>query len=201
VAPRPAGVELLRAAGDRRAHGLERYVWATVEAQPVMEQRLLHVPRRGAQPARDATLALRFCRLTLCPPRHRKKAEGLPEVSLWAVHVREIAPPAAVMPLEWLLLTTGAVQTAVDASERVAWYACRWGIEVWHRILTRLRAVGDREMAGTLLCHPSLSHAAGRATHAGRGRALDRAARRLCGPTSPRPPGDRNVVAGFATSQ
>src|SRR5438093_9864111 len=88
--PRPAGVELLiRASWDRCVSAPQRYVWATVEAQPVVEQLRLQVPRRGAQPAREATLALRFCRLTLCPPRHRK-AEGLPEAVLWAVQVREV---------------------------------------------------------------------------------------------------------------
>lgn len=148
AAPRPAGVELLiRAAWDRRVQGPERYVWATVEAHPVMESLLLQVPRRGAHPAREATLELRFCRLTLCPPRHRKKAEGLPEITLWAVHVREIEPPAAVQPIEWLLLTTVAVHTAEDARERVAWYACRWGIEVWHRILKSGCQIEARQLA------------------------------------------------------
>jgi Transposase DNA-binding/Transposase Tn5 dimerisation domain len=132
---RPAGVELvIRAAWDRCVSAPERYVWATVAAQPVLEQLRLPVPRRGVQPAREATLALRFCPLTLSPPRHRK-AESLPEVELWAVQVREVEPPAEVQPIEWLLLTTVAVHTVADASERVAWYACRWGIEVWHKIL------------------------------------------------------------------
>jgi hypothetical protein len=40
-----------------------------------------------------------------------------------------------VEPIAWLLFTTGAVETVDDAIERVQWYACRWGIEVWHRIL------------------------------------------------------------------
>src|SRR5215831_5525415 len=63
--PRPAGVELLiRAAWDRCVSTPQRYVWATVDAQPVVEQLRLQVPRRGEQPARAATLALRFCRLT-----------------------------------------------------------------------------------------------------------------------------------------
>src|SRR5216683_7645649 len=147
TAARPAGVELLiRAAWDRCVRGPERYVWATVEAQPVVEQLLLQVPRRGAQPARDATLALRFCRLTLCPPRHRK-AEGLPEVVLWAVQVREVEPPAAVQPIEWLLLTTVAVDSVDDAIERVEWYACRWGIEVWHRILKSGCRIEARQLA------------------------------------------------------
>ena len=37
--------------------------------------------------------------------------------------------------MEWLLLTTCAVHTTTDALERVDWYACRWGIEIWHKIL------------------------------------------------------------------
>jgi hypothetical protein len=147
AAARPTGVELLvRAAWDRCVRAPERYVWATVEAHPVVEQLLLQVPRRGAQPAREAALALRFCRLTLCPPRHRK-AEGLPEVVLWAVQVREVEPPAEGQPIEWLLLTTVAVDRVEDAIERVQWYACRWGVEVWHRILKSGCRIEARQLA------------------------------------------------------
>jgi hypothetical protein len=147
AAERPAGVELLvRAAWDRGVEVPERYVWATVAAQPVVEHLTLQVPRRGTQPGREATLALRFCPLTLCPPRHRKSA-GLPSVALWAVQVREIDPPMDVKPIEWLLLTTVEVRTAADAIERVTWYVCRWGIEVWHRILKSGCRIEARQLA------------------------------------------------------
>jgi Transposase DNA-binding/Transposase Tn5 dimerisation domain len=147
AAERPAGVELLvRAAWDRCVEVPERYVWATVAAQPVVEHLTLQVPRRGTQPGREATLALRFCPLTLCPPRHRKSA-GLPSVALWAVQVREIDPPMDVKPIEWLLLTTVEVRTAADAIERVTWYVCRWGIEVWHRILKSGCRIEARQLA------------------------------------------------------
>jgi hypothetical protein len=147
AAERPEGVELLvRAAWDRCVEVPERYVWATVEAQPVVEHLSLQVPRRGTQPGREATLALRFCPLTLCPPRHRK-AEGLPSVALWAVQVREIDPPMDIKPIEWLLLTTVEVRTAADAIERVTWYVCRWGIEVWHRILKSGCRIEARQLA------------------------------------------------------
>jgi Transposase DNA-binding/Transposase Tn5 dimerisation domain len=147
AAERPEGVALLvRASWDRCVEGPERYVWATVEAQPVVEHLLLQVPRRGTQPSRAATLALRFCPLTLCPPRHRK-AEGLPSVALWAVQVCEIEPPTDVTPIEWLLLTTVEVRTAADAIERVTWYACRWGIEVWHRIVKSGCRIEARQLA------------------------------------------------------
>jgi hypothetical protein len=135
AAPRPVGVDLLiRASWNRCVNAPQRYVWATVVAQPVAAQLLLHVPRRGPQPAREATLALRFCPVTLRPPQHRT-AEGLPVVTLWAVQVCEVTPPAEAEPIEWLLLTTVAVETVDAAIERVQWYSCRWGIEVWHRIL------------------------------------------------------------------
>ena len=109
-------------------------MWDTVAAPPVAAQLLLHVPRRGPQPAREATLALRYCPLTWRPPQPRK-AEGLPAVVLWAVQGCEVEPPAEAEPIEWLLFTTGAVETVDDAIERVQWYSGRWGIAVWHRIL------------------------------------------------------------------
>ena len=146
AAERPEGVELLiRASWNRRVEAPERYVWATVEAQAVLEQLVLQVPRRGAQPAREATLALRFCPLMLCPPRHRKR-EGLRPVELWAVQVVEVDPPADVTPIEWMLLTTVAVDTVPDAIERVEWYSCRWGIEVWHRILKSGCRIEQRQL-------------------------------------------------------
>src|SRR6266850_950913 len=124
AAPRPAGVELLiRASWNRCVNAPQRYVWDTVAAQPVAAQLCLHVPRRGPQPAREATLALRYCPVTLRPPQHRK-AEGLPVVTLWAVQVCEVTPPAEAEPIEWLLLTTVAVETVDDAIERVQWYSC-----------------------------------------------------------------------------
>jgi len=53
---RPAGVDLLvRAAWDRCVEGPEHHIWATVEAQPVLEHLRLQVPSRGAQPGRQAT--------------------------------------------------------------------------------------------------------------------------------------------------
>jgi hypothetical protein len=147
AAARPAGVDLLmRAAWDRCVGGPEHSVWATVEAQPVIEHLLLKVPRRGPQAARDATLALRFWPLTRCPPRHRQR-EGLPTVALSAVQVQEVAPPTDVPPIEWLLLTTVAVETGDDAIERVQWYSCRWGIAVWHRVLKSGCRMEERQLA------------------------------------------------------
>jgi hypothetical protein len=135
VMEREAGVDLLvRAAWDRRVAHEERYLWATVLAQPVAEIFTVSVPRHQDQPARTAVLTLRYGMVELCPPQHRRR-EGLPPVTVWAVHVVEDYPPVGVEPLEWLLLTTRAVASDIDAQEQVEWYTCRFGIEVWHKVL------------------------------------------------------------------
>jgi hypothetical protein len=136
---------LIRAAWDRCVTQPEHYLWATVAACPVKATTTVQVPRRSAQPARTATLAIRWCPLTLCPPRHRKRERLLP-VSLWAVQALEEAPPAGTAPIEWLLLTPWAVHTPAEALERVNWYACRWGIEVWHRMLTSGGRIAARQL-------------------------------------------------------
>jgi hypothetical protein len=135
VAERAAGVDLLvRAAWDRRVVHEEQYLWATVQAQPVAEVYTVQVPRHGTQPARLAVVALRYGAVELCPPCHRRR-EGLAPVPVWAVQVVEEYPPAGVEPLEWLLLTTRAVTADGEAQQCVEWYACRFGIEVWHKVL------------------------------------------------------------------
>lgn len=135
VQERPAGVDLWgRASWNRRVDQAERSRWAKVAAQPVVATRTVRVPRRGAQPARQATVSVRGCRVVVGPPTHRQ-AEKLPTLAVWAVQALEAHPPAGVAPLAWLRLTTCAVHTAQDASERLAWYACRWGMEVWHTVL------------------------------------------------------------------
>jgi Transposase DNA-binding len=147
VAARPESVALrMRASGDRCVTAPERYVWATVAAPPVVAALLWPVPRRGPQPGRAATLALRDCPVTRCPPRQRQR-EGVSEGALWAVQVGDIAPPTAVEPIAWRLLTTVAVQTVADAIARVEWYACRWGSEVWQRMLQSGCRIAARQWA------------------------------------------------------
>jgi transposase-like protein/transposase Tn5 family protein len=132
---RPPGVDLLvRAAWDRRVTDPQKHLWAAVGAAPVAGSAEVTIPRHPGQPARTATLTVRFRAVRLRPPRSRTK-EKLPTAPVWAVWVQEAAPPEGSAPIEWLLLTTCPVLTPEQALHCVAWYACRWGIEVWHKIL------------------------------------------------------------------
>jgi hypothetical protein len=104
----------------------------------------LSVPRRGKQPARVATLSLRHAAVTLMPPANKA---DLPPIPIAVVLAREEAPPEGIkQPLEWMLLTTVPVGGLADAVERVQWYAGRWGIEVFHRVLKSGCQIEDRQL-------------------------------------------------------
>ena len=157
TAPRPLGVDLLvRAGQNRRVAQPEKRLWAAVEQAPVVATREVQVPRRERQAARRATVTVQWQAVTLRPPK-RRAAEQLPEVAVWAVLAVEPAPPAGVEAVEWLLLTTVAVATTADAHERLAWYECRWGIEVWHKVLKSGCQIEARQLESAARLHRCLA--------------------------------------------
>ena len=85
-------------------------------------------PAKAGRAKRDAELTLRYQPVKLpCP--------GAEPVELFIVHAREEQPPPAVKPLEWFLLTTLPVTGADDATRILGWYALRWRIEEYFRVL------------------------------------------------------------------
>lgn len=83
--------------------------------------------------ARDAVLEIRACQVELRPPF--RKGEKLSAISLWVVIAKEINPPPAEDPIEWILLTNLKIQTWENAQEVLRLYCLRWQIEVFHKIL------------------------------------------------------------------
>ncbi len=129
------GIDVLtRASWDRNVEGPDRHLFAALAAAPVIARKKLRLPVRKGQPARTAKLRVHACPLTLQSPLNGS-ARGLAPIPLWGVWAREINPPAGVDPLDWKLLTSVPVTTNEQALERLDWYAARWGIEVWHRVL------------------------------------------------------------------
>ena len=125
---------LIRAAQDRSVCEPEvGRLGATLEAQPSAGHLDVHVPKREQQPARDATVSVRYLSLSLQAPKHLRATMG--PVALYGILVQEVDPPSTVEPLCWLLLTTVPVTCFDDAVERIAWYCRRWQIEIFHKIL------------------------------------------------------------------
>lgn len=146
IAQRSPGVDLLvRAAENRRVESEERYLWAAVEASPMVASAEVKVPPGNGQAGRTAQLAIRWREVTLRPPCKRAK-DNLPQVTVWAVLAVETTPPPNLPAVEWLLLTTLPVLSTPDALQCLAWYACRWGIEVWHKVLKSGCRIESRQL-------------------------------------------------------
>jgi hypothetical protein len=136
---------LIRAERDRLLEQSQEHLFEHLDRQPVAGTLELRVPRRGARAARVARLSVRFAAVTLRAPQ-RKAA--LPPVRLWAVSAWEEQPPPGVEPLRWDLLTTCPVEDFESAVEKLRWYAGRWGIEVFHRVLKSGCQIETRQLGG-----------------------------------------------------
>lgn len=116
---------------------------ARLSSQPVAATLRVQVPRQEEQAARTAVLEVRYCALTLqAPVGHRH----LPALRVYAVQAREIQPPAGMEPICWQLLSTRPVTTAQEAIRTVRWYAKRWQIEVYHKVLKSGCQVEQRQL-------------------------------------------------------
>ena len=135
---------LVRAAWNRAVEHDEKYLWDWIGTCPVAGPGVAQVPRQAGQPARQARLLLRHGQVSLKPPCHRK-AEKLPAIPVYAVLGREGHPPAGQTALEWLLLTTVPVNGFTQAVERLEWYACRWVIEIYHKVLNSGCKIEERQ--------------------------------------------------------
>lgn len=143
---RPAGVDLLvRAAQDRKVEQEETYLWAALASTPVAATLTIYLGKRGQQPPRQASLTVRWKQVTLRPPTSRTK-EKLPSITVWAVWACEASPPAGVEAVEWLLLTSVPLTSTDDALACLEWYAARWGIEVWHKVLKSGCRIEDKQL-------------------------------------------------------
>jgi hypothetical protein len=128
----PAPQLLVRAEQNRVLTAEQGKLWEHLARQPIAGYQHLQVPRRNKRPARVARMAISYARVELKAPQPKAK---LKPVTLWAVWAREIEAPPGIEPLEWMLLTTCVVESFEQATEKITWYAARWGIEVYHRTL------------------------------------------------------------------
>jgi hypothetical protein len=80
-----------------------------------------------------AILEMRFRRILVRPPRDKEKS--YPELVLTAIYAQERGTPKGRERINWKLLTDLPVRSCLDAIEKLEWYAQRWKIETFHKIL------------------------------------------------------------------
>jgi hypothetical protein len=80
-----------------------------------------------------AVLEIRYRRICVLPPIGKQKR--YPALSLTVIHAEERGTPANRDKVTWKLITDLHVRSRRDAVEKIRWYAMRWKIEVFHKIL------------------------------------------------------------------
>ena len=108
----------------------------TVESIMAEEKvRGLHsVPVRDDKGKLGSTqVELSFRRMAILPPIAKRKR--YPALTLTVLHAREPEEPVGRPRIDWKLITDLPVESHVDAVGKLHWYAMRWKIEVFHKIL------------------------------------------------------------------
>ena len=80
-----------------------------------------------------AAVEIRYRRIRVLPPIGKQKR--YPALDLTVIYAQERDEPQNRPRIDWKLITDLPVQSAADAVEKLHWYAMRWKIEVFHKIL------------------------------------------------------------------
>ena len=83
--------------------------------------------------ASEAVLELKFRRIRVLPPIG--KQSRYPQLELTVLHATERRTPHNRDPIEWKLITDLPITSRAAAIEKLHWYAMRWKIETFHKIL------------------------------------------------------------------
>ena len=120
-------------------HGDTRPLDETLALQKATGSYQLEVRANKKQLARTAQVEVRWAAVTMPKPRtgvsRYARKQGVKEIRMWAVEVREIHPPRGVKPLRWVLLTSEQVQSFDDAWRIIEYYEQRPLVEEYHKCL------------------------------------------------------------------
>lgn len=81
----------------------------------------------------QAVLEIRYRKIRVLPPIGKQKC--YPALTLTVIHAEERGAPKNRKKIDWKLITDLPVGSRTDAIEKLEWYALRWKIEVFHKIL------------------------------------------------------------------
>ncbi|MFC7478146.1 IS4 family transposase [Dankookia sp. GCM10030260] len=133
-AAREAGTHfLVRTCVDRLADDGRRTVARIMARVSVAGQHRIEVTAEDGTVS-EAALSLRYKRVHILPPVAKQKR--YPALDLTVIHARKARKLRGRERIEWRLVTDLAINSPEDAVEKLQWYAQRWKIELFHKILT-----------------------------------------------------------------
>ena len=104
--------------------------FAQLDAPPWLGEHRVAI---GGDAGDTACLQVKFTSIKTLPPVGKRKQYS-PQV-LTYIHALETDPPAGRSPIDWKLVTNLPVTDLAGAIEKLDWYALRWKMEVFHKIV------------------------------------------------------------------
>jgi len=123
---------LVRTCVDRLAGDGRHTIGATMRRVKVKAIHEVEV-RDAKGNVSQATVKVKYHRLRVYPPVGKQKE--YPPLMLTVIYAQEASTPRCREKIDWKLITNLPVRSRKDAVEKLAWYAMRWRIETFHKIL------------------------------------------------------------------
>jgi hypothetical protein len=123
---------LIRACVDRLAGDGQHTIADELKKVKVKGRHRVEVRSPNGK-VRQAVVELRCCRIQVLPPIGKQKR--YPALSLTVIHARERRKPRDRERIDWKLITDLPVRSRAEAVEKLRWYAVRWKVELFHKIL------------------------------------------------------------------
>jgi hypothetical protein len=123
---------VFRTCVDRRAEDGGQTVNDTIDEQRVKAVHRVEV-RDATGKRSTAVLEMKYHRMQVCPPIGKENRYS--NLTLTVIHAMERGTPDDRDPIEWKLLTNLPVACKAAALEKLAWYALRWKIQTFHKVL------------------------------------------------------------------
>ncbi len=122
---------LVRTCVDRLAEGGES-ISAQMKKAPVKGWHRIQARNKLGE-AYEAELEIKYQQFQVRPPMGKRK--DYPELTLTVIHAMEQGEPMGREKIKWKLITNLPVNSLKAAIKKLAWYAMRWKIETFHKIL------------------------------------------------------------------
>lgn len=135
---------IIRGYRDRKLAGTPGHLFEALAKARVLGTMTVALRSRNGEPAREAVVSLRACRVKLQGPW---RPQGMqPEVEINVVEAREMAPPDRVEALHWILLSSLPCERLAELKRIVARFAMRWWIEHYHKALKSGAGVEESQL-------------------------------------------------------
>jgi hypothetical protein len=134
---------LIRTCVDRLATEGNCTIAAEMKKTPRRGLHRLRVKDKDGEPS-EAVLEIKYRRLRVLPPIG--KQSQYPALMLTVLHAVEQGAPKNRAKIDWKLITNLPVKSLAEAVEKLEWYALRWKIETFHKILKSGCRVEDSKL-------------------------------------------------------